>query len=225
MATDFETRARTWDDDPAKVQRARVVAEAVRAAVPLSATTRMLEYGAGTGLVSQFLADDVGTLTLAEPSAGMRAVMIDKVAAGTLPTEARLWDLDLTNGGVPDERFDLVVTVMTLHHIPDLDPVLDGFATLLVEGGHLCIVDLEAEDGSFHRGDDGFDGHDGFDRGDLTGRLERAGFEAIRFERCHEIEKEGLAYRLFLVSCTNAHRGSGTASDRADGESSAPTVR
>ena len=42
---------------------------------------------------------------------------------------------------------------MTLHHIHDLSTVLAAFATLLADGGHLCIADLEKEDGSFHGGD------------------------------------------------------------------------
>jgi len=31
---------------------------------------------------------------------------------------ARVWDLDLSSDPPPDEQFDLVVTVLTLHHIP-----------------------------------------------------------------------------------------------------------
>jgi predicted TPR repeat methyltransferase len=201
VPTDFDAKASTWDDDPAKVHRARVVAEAVREAVPLAPSTRVLEYGAGTGLVTQALAPHVGQVTLAEPSAGMRAVMVDKIAAGTLPADARVWDLDLATAQPPDERFDLVVTVMTLHHIHDLEPVLEGFADLLSEGGHLCVVDLEAEDGSFHSADSDFDGHHGFDRAALSERLEAAGFDDLRFERCHEVEKDGRTYPLFLATC------------------------
>jgi predicted TPR repeat methyltransferase len=200
VPTNFDDKAKTWDDDPAKVERARVVAEAIRATVPLEPSTRLLEYGAGTGLLSQALADHVGRITLAEPSAGMRSVMVDKVAAGTLPDDVRIWDLDLATGAVPDERFDLVATVMTLHHIHDLAPVLRGFATLLADGGYLCIVDLEEEDGSFHSSDSGFDGHHGFGAAALEELLHVAGFRDVRFEQCHEIEKEGGTYPLFLAT-------------------------
>jgi predicted TPR repeat methyltransferase len=205
VATDFDEKASTWDDDPAKVHRAAVVAEAIRRAVPCTPTTRLLEYGAGTGLVAQALADHVGAITLADPSAGMRSVMADKVAAGTLPVDARIWGLDLASDEVPADRFDLVVTVMTLHHIHDLAPVLDGFAALLAAGGHLGVVDLEAEDGSFHSDDD-FDGHHGFDRADLAAQLEAAGFEDVRFEPCHEVDKDGGTYPLFLATGTVRHR-------------------
>lgn len=206
MPSDFDAKAATWDDDPAKRRRATTVADAIRAAVPLDASTRLFEYGAGTGLVSQALTGHVGPITLAEPSAGMRAVLADKVADGSLPADARIWDLDLATTAPPDERFDLVVSVMTLHHIPDTVPVLDGFARLLTDGGRVCIVDLVEEDGSFHAGDHDFDGHHGFGRGQLTAQLQRAGFEDVHFEPCAEMEKNGRTYPLFLATGTRPRR-------------------
>jgi SAM-dependent methyltransferase len=202
VSTDpFDAKAATWDDDPAKVERAAVVARSIAAAVPLDTSVRLLEYGAGTGLVTQALRDAVGPVTLADTSAGMREVMAGKIAAGLLP-DARVWALDLATEPPPDEQFDLVVTVLTLHHIVDLAPVLAGFAHLLVDGGHLCIVDLEEEDGSFHG--EGFTGHHGLNRAALAADLERAGFGGITFEPCHELVRDGVSYPIFLVTCTRA---------------------
>jgi SAM-dependent methyltransferase len=117
-----------------------------------------------------------------------------------LPANARIWNLDLATDAVPAERFDLVVTVMTLHHIHDLTPVLNGFAALLADGGHVCIIDLEEEDGSFHSDDPDFDGHHGLPRAALTEQLEAAGFGDVRFERCYDMEKQGRTYPLFLAT-------------------------
>ncbi|MDQ3937435.1 MAG: class I SAM-dependent methyltransferase [Chloroflexota bacterium] len=200
MASEFfDERAATWDDDASHSLRSRAAAEAIKAAVPLSLSTKLFEYGAGTAMVSQLLAADVSQIALAEPSAGMRAVIADKIAADVLPSDTRVWDLDLSTSAAPDERFDLVVTVMTLHHIRDLQPVLQAFASLLSEGGHLCIVDLESEDGSFHENDPDFHGHRGFSRSGLAARLKRAGFSAPQFQQIHSIEKDGVAYPVFLA--------------------------
>jgi predicted TPR repeat methyltransferase len=204
MATDFDDKAATWDDDPAKVERARVVAQAIRDVIPLTPATRFLEYGAGTGLVAEALVGVVGAITLAEPSAGMRAVATAKVDAGTLPPNTRVWDLDLTAAPVPTEHFDVIATVMTLHHIHHLEPVLTGFAALLGDGGHLAVVDLEAEDGSFHDENDGFDGHHGFDRVALRTKLEAAGFADVAFAQVHQIEKDSRTYPLFLATSRRA---------------------
>lgn len=206
MMSSFDERARTWDDD-SKIERARLVGEAIREAVPIDSSTRLLEYGAGTGLVSQELADRVGSVTLADSSTGMREMMEEKVAVGSLPTGARIWDLDLTIHAPPRKRFDLIVTVMTLHHVPELAPVLDGFAAMLAEDGHLCVVDLEEEGGDFHHGHDDFHGHDGFAHEDLASRLRAAGFDDVRFEPCDEVEKDGRPFPLFLAVVRPASRG------------------
>lgn len=197
--SNFDERAATWDDDPAKLERAEAVGRAIRAAVPLDRSMRMLEYGAGTGLVTQALRDSVGPLTMADTSAGMRDVMEHKAASGAIP-DARVWDLDLATQPVPDERFELVVTVMTLHHISKLEPVLAGFASLLVDGRHLCIVDFEEEDGSFHGHD--FDGHNGFSHTALALSLRQAGFADVEFQPCHHVIRDGVTYPLFLATCT-----------------------
>lgn len=194
----FDDRAATWDE-PAKVERAQVVAREIGNAVPLRSSMRLLEYGAGTGLVSQQLADAVGPITLADPSAGMRAVAQDKIATGTLPASTRVWDLDLSAGDIPDEQFDLIVTVMALHHIADLPTVLASFATLLADGGRVCIVDLEEEDGSFHNAD--FDGHNGFNQQDLTSELAAAGFTVNYRDAIFDVAKGDRVYPLFLAVC------------------------
>lgn len=196
---EFDEKAATWDDDPAKVERARVVARVIASTVPLRPSTRLLEYGAGTGLVAEALSDQVGPITVADPSAGMREVMQAKVEAGRLP-DARVWSLDLSEEAPPDERFDLIVTVMVLHHIPELATVLEGFRALLDPGGHLCIVDLEAEDGGFHG--EGFGGHHGFERPALAADLAAAGFDEVAFSDCHRMERNGETYPLFLATGT-----------------------
>jgi ubiquinone/menaquinone biosynthesis C-methylase UbiE len=197
----FDEKAATWDADPAKVERAQAVARAIRATIPLAPSMRVLEYGAGTGLVTQALREAVGPVTMADTSAGMRDVMRSKVDAGLIP-DARVWELDLATGSIPDEHFDLIVAVMTLHHIHDLDRALSGFASLLVEGGYLCVVDLDEEDGSFHGA--GFDGHHGLARSALASKLEEAGFTDIAFQDCYEVVRDGLRYPLFLATCARA---------------------
>jgi ubiquinone/menaquinone biosynthesis C-methylase UbiE len=194
----FDERAATWDDDPAKVERADAVARAIRGAIPLDRSMRMLEYGAGTGLVTQALQGSVGPVTLADTSKGMREVIQDKIDAGAI-TNARVWELDLATQPAPDERFDLVVTVMTLHHVTNVHSVLSGFADLLDEGGHLCVVDLDEEDGSFHGAD--FEGHHGFERSRLSSHLTGAGFTEIAFRDCHDVVRGGVRYPLFLATC------------------------
>ncbi len=197
----FDSHAADWDLDEAKVVRAREVAAAVAAAVPLDPGMRVLEYGAGTGLVTEALAGRIGPATLADNSAGMRAVLQEKVASGRLPG-ARVWDLDLETHAPPDERFDVIVTSLVLHHIRELDRVLGAFAQLLEVGGYLCIADLDREDGSFHTHD--FDGHHGFARSTLAAQLGEAGLVDVTVADCTTLEREGVAYSVFLAVARRA---------------------
>ncbi|WP_431473111.1 methyltransferase domain-containing protein [Ornithinimicrobium sp. W1665] len=210
-AEHFDQQAATWDDDPDKVRRARDVAEAVATAVPLTGRERMLEYGAGTGLVSQALQDRVGPVTLADTLAGMRSVMEGKVAAGVLPRDARVVSLDVEMQQVPQERFDLIVGSLVLHHVQQLDAALAALADLLTPGGHLCIADLDSEDGSFHQHD--FDGHHGFDRVALAADLEAVGLTDVRVEDCTTIEKDGGTYRVFLATARRALADTGPSTE------------
>lgn len=186
METDFDARAKTWDADPAKVDRANVIAEAIRMAVPLRGDMNALEYGCGTGLLSFPLQAALGHITLADTSTGMLAVLRQKIAAGAMRNMEPV-RLDLLNDPLPEQRFDLIYSMLTLHHIEDTDGILAAFHALLVPGGYLCIADLDKEDGSFHG--EGFSGHNGFDRGELESKAASAGFRQIAFTTPHVMHK------------------------------------
>ena len=69
--TKFDERAKDWDSDPEKVERARAVAEAIRSAIPFTSKMTALEYGCGTGLLSFAFQADLGQITLADTSQGI----------------------------------------------------------------------------------------------------------------------------------------------------------
>ncbi len=199
--TDFDARAATWDEDPVKHERAVAVADGIRDRVKLSADMASLEYGAGTGLLSFELAADLGQITMADSSAGMLDVAREKVARHGRGQMAVI-GLDLTRDPIPDQRFDLIYSMMTLHHVPDTADLLGKLHTLLVGGGHLCIADLDAEDGSFHG--PSVDVHHGFDRTALAAQLTAAGFSDIDFSTCFEVPRGPHRYPVFLAVARRA---------------------
>jgi len=195
----FDGVAAQWDEDPRKIERARAVADGIRTQVPLSSETALLEYGAGTGLLSFELAEEVGPITLADSSEGMLEVAGRKVAdAGRANTE--VIELDLERDPPPERRYDLVVTMMTLHHIMAIDAVLAAFRNLLRTGGTLAIADLDKEDGTFHPA--GMNVHHGFERAELERRLRQTGFTDVRFDDCFTVERDNGHYPMFLAVAT-----------------------
>jgi ubiquinone/menaquinone biosynthesis C-methylase UbiE len=194
--TDFDQKARTWDADPSKADRARRVADLIAARVPMLTAARVLEVGAGTGLLGFALRDRVQHVTLADSSTEMLAVAQEKLRAEG-PCNVEVVKLDFAADPPPAARYEVVCALLVLHHVVDTRALLGKLHGVLEPGGYLCVSDLDAEDGSFHG--PGFDGHDGFDRRALAAEIERAGFEAPRFETAFEIKKGGRAYPAFLA--------------------------
>jgi ubiquinone/menaquinone biosynthesis C-methylase UbiE len=196
--TNFDERAKDWDSDPKKVERARAVAEAIRQAIPLAQSMNALEYGCGTGLLSFALQPDLGQITLADTSQGMLDVLADKIIDANV-TNMHPVRLDLESDSIPAERFDLTYSLMTLHHIHNVNKVLNKFYDLLVPKGYLLIADLDQEDGSFHT-DGTTDVHHGFDRLALQKAVEEIGFKNVTFSTAYEIKKKiGIEDKTFPV--------------------------
>ncbi|MEO8354676.1 MAG: class I SAM-dependent methyltransferase [Chloroflexota bacterium] len=200
--TNFDERAKDWDTDPKKVERARVVADNIRKVVPLSNDMKALEYGCGTGLLSFALQSDLGQITLADTSQGMLDVLSEKIAMAGV-TNMQPVRLDLATDPLPAERYHLTYSLMTLHHIHNVNDILVKFWELLEPNGFLLVADLDREDGSFHT-DGSTDVHLGFDRDELRKVVETIGFGNVTFTTAHEIRKKinnvEKTFPVFLMS-------------------------
>lgn len=196
-ATSFDERAPDWDT-PERRERAEQVAAAVRAGVPLRADARLIDIGAGTGLLGLALLADVGEVVLAEPSAGMLAVAQDKIAAmGDSRVSAVRFDL--TADPPPGESFDLAVSLLVLHHLEDTPAALAAIYRLLRPGGWIALADLDTEDGSFHDADAEGIHHHGFDRDALAVMARAAGFVDVGYRTATEVEHESRRFPVFLL--------------------------
>jgi ubiquinone/menaquinone biosynthesis C-methylase UbiE len=200
---DFDKEAAAWDENPARVQMARDVAQAVARQVRLSPDLAVLDFGCGTGLLTLQLAPLVGSITGVDSSRGMLDVLAGKLARLSL-TNVRMRYLDIDAGDVLDGRYGLIVSSMTLHHIRQIEPLLEQFYRVLAPGGHLCLADLDLDDGQFHSDNQGVF-HFGFDRPALRGVFAAAGFEDVRDTTAAEVTKptrEGQLRRFTIFLMT-----------------------
>ena len=193
----FDERARDWDT-PERRERAEVVATAIRANLALGARTRLIDIGAGTGLLGLALAGDVGEVVLAEPSVGMLEVVGEKLAAGAAHNASAV-RFDLTTDPPPGNPFDVAVSLLVLHHVEDTGAALAAIRGLLRPGGRIALADLDVEDGSFHDADAEGIHHEGFDRAALADGCRAAGFVDVEFRTATEIEHDDRRYPVFLL--------------------------
>jgi len=184
---EFDIKAAGWDLNPMHLERAAAVARLLKKRILLEKSMKVLEFGAGTGLTSILLQNDVGEITMMDSSPEMVKIMIEKTEkADSRNLKPLLFNLEKNDW--EGERFDLIVTQMVLHHVVDVEQLVFKFQKMLSPQGRLAIADLYPEDGSFHGNN--FNGHKGFDPVELSVLLNNHGFETLTHENCYVISKE-----------------------------------
>jgi len=192
----FDDRAREWDKNIMHSERSAAIAMELEKMVPLNPAMKALEYGAGTGLLSFMLRDRFAEITLMDNSREMIEVCKEKVQYfKTDHIHPILFDLEHNDY---QGKFDIVFTQMVLHHVGDVEIILNKFYSLLNPGGYLAIADLYAEDGSFHGPD--VNVHKGFDPDELGKNLKAKGFDSFEYKYCFEIKRDSdKIFPVFLL--------------------------
>lgn len=194
----FDQEAATWDDNPRRVRLAKAVAQTIAQRIPLSGAMDVLDFGCGTGLLTLKLQPLVGTMAGADTSQGMLDVLARKAAEQRLETLAH-YRLNPEDGFALKGSYDLIVSSMTLHHVPDVAALFRQFRAHLRPGGWIALADLDREDGSFHgSAQDVF--HLGFDRSELLALLAEAGFAELGVTTAYEIRRNSRDYPVFLAT-------------------------
>lgn len=195
--SEFDSRARTWDDNKMHIDRSAAIAAGIEKRIPLRPSMKVLEYGAGTGILSFLLKDKFAEITLMDNSQEMINVCREKCEFHQTKHIFPLF-FDLEHQEF-DKNFDLVYTQMVMHHVDDIAAMIRKFYHLLNAGGYLAIADLFPEDGSFHG--PGAKVHLGFDPEALTKTLNDAGFRNVGYETIFVINRPtGESFPVFLMT-------------------------
>lgn len=185
---DFDSRAAQWDNLPRRVALAKAVVEAIIQEADPQSTIRMLDYGAGTGLVTLGLLPLVKEAIAVDSSQGMlEQLEIKAQEAGITNLQTCFIDLD-SEWHLP-KGIDLLVSSMTMHHVPEPAPLFAHFKECMNPGALLCVADLDQEDGSFHDDATGIP-HKGFSVEQMEGYLSAADFAEIRTVLVTAVKKE-----------------------------------
>ncbi len=199
----FDTIAATFDENPQRVMRAEEIARAISEAVTLTPDMDVMDFGCGTGLLTLNIQPHVRSVTGVDNSPGMIDVLERKIGDSGLDN-VRVLCVDIEKGERLAGSYDLVTSAMTLHHIRDIGPLFEQFYGIVKPGGHLCVADLDSEEGEFHEDATGVF-HDGFAREWLREVCEKAGFTDVRDTTAAEMMKpakngELRRFSIFLLT-------------------------
>jgi len=192
----FAHKSKSWDMNSKRVKNAKSIAENISKNIRLNSQMKLMDFGAGTGLLSFFIAPHVSKIVAVDNSPSMLEMFKEK--APEFACETEVMELDLSHTTI-DETFDGIISSMTIHHLEDIKALFQKFYTMLNEKGFIAIADLDSEDGTFHSDNTGVF-HFGFDRKELERVAKEVGFKEIHFELVSTIKKPHADFTVFLMT-------------------------
>lgn len=196
----FDEVAEKWDTKR-RIERANILANSISDKINKKKDLIALEVGCGTGLITLNLINKFSEIYCVDTSKEMVSVFKSKIEKLNI-TNIYPRGIELINDNNFYGKFDVIYSSMVFHHIIDIKNELRKLYKLFNKEGYLIIIDLDEEDGSFHKDEKDFCGHNGFKRQYLKDILEECNFKEITFETVYEGEKElddcSKEYSLFL---------------------------
>jgi ubiquinone/menaquinone biosynthesis C-methylase UbiE len=192
----FTELAYEWDKPP-RVETAARIADFILKNIPISKEWCALDIGCGTGLLTLFLQPHLKCIDAIDPSEGMIEVLKRKLS------ELNISNVNPIRVSVEEfepqrDKYDLIVSSMTFHHIKDIPSVLKKLDPSLKRGGFIAIGDLYKEDGTFHPSN-GDVYHFGFTEKDFENFFSSAGWKLVKFEEVYKRVKNGKEYPIVVA--------------------------
>lgn len=196
--------AASFWDTPGRKARAKEIAAKISGELSSCQNGTALEYGCGTGLVGMNLLEQFDEICFMDSSPAMVGVLEQKIAQSGAKNATALV-ANLVTDDVA-KTFDCIYSSMVLHHITDVQSLLDTFYRMLPKNGKVCIVDLDEEDGTFHAEEKEFKGHNGFSHAQILSLLQNSGFHSTAVHTFYSNQKNVLGkmipYSLFCATGT-----------------------
>ena len=196
----FNEKAKDWDANEMRTMLSAAIGSSILEHVSLHEQMRVMDFGAGTGLISSQVAPLVKKIVAVDIS---EAMLNKLVAKPELQDKVEIVCQDIIEKPIAD-NFDLIMSAMSMHHVKDTSKLIQRFSEHLNPGASIALADLDKEDGSFHPEDSEGVFHLGFKRNELQIILEKYGFREVQFVTAHTINKEEKKYPIFLVTATKS---------------------
>ncbi|MCS0324424.1 class I SAM-dependent DNA methyltransferase [Vibrio diabolicus] len=186
MAQDWDGLAKNWESNPATEQFAQSVFEQLQQLTQLDGI-KVLDFGCGTGQLSQRLSPMVKDIVALDASEAMIEELDKKELANVEPV------VDALSRGLVAQhpafrgQFDLVVASSVLAFVEDLDASLKISHSLLNHGGYFVHFDWIAESEQ-----------DGFTLAKSKRALKDAGFTEVKSQHVFDITSDGKTMSVLM---------------------------
>lgn len=193
----FVEKAKTYETEPARVNNVQNIGDAILEKLTYDKSkTHIMDFGSGTGLLTGHIAPHVYKITTVDVSPSMNEQL--RAKKETLGCALQIYELDLSTS-LLEERFDGIISSMTMHHVEDILAMFQKFHAMLHVGGTIALADLDKEDGTFHKEDTGVF-HFGFELETFANLVKEAGFKEVNIEIVSVAKKPYGEYPIFLLT-------------------------
>jgi cyclopropane fatty-acyl-phospholipid synthase-like methyltransferase len=192
----FKNKSKSWDMNSMRVQNAKSIAELIVKNIELTSQMEVMDLGAGTGLLSYFIAPHVSKIIAVDNSPSMLNEFKEKASQFQSDTQIVLADISKDEINL---TFDAIISSMTIHHVEDTKAIFSKLYNMLNKNGSIALADLDTEDGSFHSDNAGVY-HYGFNRDELEVIAKEVGFKNIKFSLASTINKPQATFTVFLMT-------------------------
>ncbi|EHZ2904935.1 class I SAM-dependent DNA methyltransferase [Vibrio parahaemolyticus] len=186
MAQDWDGLAKNWESNPATEQFAQSVFAQLQQLTQLDGI-KVLDFGCGTGQLSQLLSPIVKDIVALDASEAMIEELDKKELLNVEPV------VDALSRGLVAQhpafrgQFDLVVASSVLAFVDDVESSLDIAHSLLNEGGYFVHFDWVAESEQ-----------DGFTLSRSENALSNAGFVDVEAKKVFDIISDGQTMSVLM---------------------------
>jgi len=193
----FDEAAKTWDQKQSSIDSSNACVDNLLKHITLKDDSKILDYGCGTGFISFSLANELNSVLGMDYSDGMVNRFNEKAKELNF-NNIKAVKHNMNEDEIQKDTFNLFISSMTMHHIKDTNMFAQKAYDCLVDGGIVCINDLEKEDGTFHakHKNDGVE-HFGYEKDDVKKIFENIGFEIISCDTVYIHERNNKEYPLF----------------------------
>jgi ubiquinone/menaquinone biosynthesis C-methylase UbiE len=194
----FDKSAEQWDAEERRVNLAKSVFNSIKEKIKLKNDLTIADIGTGTGLLLIQFLPFAKQIDGFDNSQGMLNVLSEKIKQNKIEN-VTLHQFNADKDELPENKYDLVVSSMTFHHIEKTEEILRKIYKSLKIGGEMCIADLESEDGTFHSEmtDDIF--HKGFDKSDFVSIMEKVGFKNSETKTAFSVIRSEKSFSIFTA--------------------------